>query len=40
MEMFGVEPGKATNICGFNSPEWAISFFGTILHNNVASGVY
>lgn len=25
---------------GANSPEWAISFLGTILHNNVASGVY
>ena len=40
MEAVGVEPRKATNICGFNSPEWSISFFGSILHNNVASGVY
>ena len=28
------------NICGFNSPEWAIAFYGGILHNNVSSGVY
>ncbi len=25
---------------GFNSPEWVISFFGSIYHNNIASGVY
>ena len=31
---------KAVNIMGFNSPEWAIAFFGSILHNNVVSGVY
>ena len=40
MEAIGVEPRKSVNICGFNSPEWAISFFGGILHNNVSSGVY
>lgn len=25
---------------GFNSPEWAVAFFGAIAHNNVVSGVY
>lgn len=25
---------------GYNAPEWAIAFFGTIFANNVASGVY
>lgn len=25
---------------GFNSPEWAIAHFGSLLHNNVVSGVY
>ncbi len=25
---------------GFNSPEWAIAFFGSIFHNNPVSGVY
>ena len=28
------------NIFGYNSPEWAICFFGSIIHNNVVSGVY
>lgn len=25
---------------GFNSPEWAISYYGAMFHNNVVSGVY
>jgi len=25
---------------GFNSPEWAISVMGSVLHNNIFSGVY
>lgn len=36
----GVNERKAVNIMGFNSPEWAISFFGAVLHNNVGTGVY
>lgn len=36
----GVEERKAVNIYGFNSPEWAIAFMGSIMHNNVVSGVY
>ena len=36
----GVDERKAVNIMGFNSPEWAIAFFGSIFHNNVVSGVY
>jgi long-chain-fatty-acid--CoA ligase ACSBG len=36
----GVEERKAVNIMGFNSPEWAIAYHGSIFHNNVVSGVY
>lgn len=25
---------------GFNCPEWAIAFFGSIMHNQCVSGVY
>lgn len=25
---------------GFNAPEWAIAFFGSIFANNIPSGVY
>lgn len=40
MIKLGVEERKAVNIMGNNSPEWAISFYGGILANNVVSGVY
>jgi long-subunit acyl-CoA synthetase (AMP-forming) len=40
LNFIGVNQRKAINICGFNSTEWAISFFGGIMHNNVVSGVY
>jgi len=36
----GVDQRKSVNIMGFNSPEWAISYQGSMLHNNVVSGVY
>lgn len=36
----GVHERKAVNIMGFNAPEWAIAFYGSIFHNNVVSGVY
>ena len=35
-----VDERKAVNIMGFNSPEWAIAYFGSMMHNNVVSGVY
>lgn len=35
-----VDERSCINIMGFNSPEWAISHFGGIMHNNVISGVY
>lgn len=35
-----VDERAVINIMGFNSPEWAISYYGGILHNNVVSGVY
>ena len=25
---------------GFNCPEWAIAYYGSMMHNNVVSGVY
>ena len=28
------------NIIGFNAPEWAIAFFGTMFANCIPSGVY
>lgn len=40
MHYIGIEERKAVNIMGWNSPEWAISFFGSVFHNNVCSGVY
>ena len=36
----GVEHRKTVNIIGFNAPEWAISFFGTLFADCVCSGVY
>jgi long-chain-fatty-acid--CoA ligase ACSBG len=36
----GIDERKAVNIMGFNSPEWAIAYFGAVFHNNVISGVY
>lgn len=36
----GLQERKAINICAFNSPEWAIAFFGATFANCVASGVY
>lgn len=40
LQHLGVTERKAVNIMGWNSPEWAIAFFGGIFHNNVVSGVY
>ena len=40
LRALGVEERKSINIFGYNSPEWAISFWGALLHNNVVSGVY
>ena len=36
----GIEERSAVNIMGYNSPEWAIAYHGSIFHNNVVSGVY
>ena len=35
-----VKERAATNIIGWNSPEWFITFIGTILANNIPAGVY
>jgi long-chain-fatty-acid--CoA ligase ACSBG len=40
LHFIGVDSRKAVNIMGFNSPEWAIAYFGSMMHNNVVSGVY
>lgn len=40
LHFLGVDQRKSVNIMGFNSPEWAISYQGSMLHNNVVSGVY
>ena len=40
LKKLGVEERRAVNIMGFNSPEWAICYYGSIFHNNVVSGVY
>ena len=40
LNSLNVDQRSSVNIMGFNSPEWAISFMGSILHNNVFSGVY
>ena len=36
----GVTSRSAVAIMGFNAPEWAISFIGTILNDNVNTGIY
>ena len=40
LHKLNVDQRKVVNIMGFNSPEWAISCMGSILHNNCVSGVY
>lgn len=35
-----VNQGKSVNIIGFNSPEWAISFYGSIFGNYLPVGIY
>lgn len=35
-----VNERASVNIIGFNAPEWAIAFFGTIMGNFIPSGVY
>jgi long-chain-fatty-acid--CoA ligase ACSBG len=40
MHAIGIRERKSVNIMGHNSPEWVISFIGSITYNCVASGVY
>ena len=35
-----VRERSAVAIMGFNSPEWAIAFMGSIMNNNVNTGIY
>lgn len=36
----GVGERKSVNLIGFNAPEWAIAFFGTMFANCIPTGVY
>lgn len=36
----GIESYRAVNIIGYNSPEWAIAFSGSILGNYLPIGIY
>ena len=40
LHAIGIDSRKTVNIMGFNSPEWAIAYCGSMMHNNVVSGVY
>jgi len=40
LHKIGVDSRKSVNIMGFNCPEWAIAYYGSMMHNNVVSGVY
>lgn len=40
LNKLGVDERSSVNIMGFNTPEWTISCMGSILHNNIFSGVY
>ena len=33
LNALGLDDKKAVNIMGFNSPEWAIALFGSVLNN-------
>lgn len=36
----GLTPYSSVNILGFNSPEWSISFYGSIFGNYLPVGIY
>lgn len=40
MHVVGITERKSINITGYNAPEWAIAFLGSIFANTVCSGVY
>jgi len=40
LHQVGVDERSVVNIMGFNAPEWAIAYFGSIIRNSPASGVY
>lgn len=40
MHQIGIDERSVTNVMGFNAPEWAIAYFGSILRNSPCSGVY
>jgi len=40
MHKLQITERSAVAIMGFNSPEWAFSFMGSLLFNSVATGIY
>lgn len=40
MSSIGITERKSVNITGFNSVEWAISYFGGLFYDCVVTGVY
>jgi len=40
LNKLGVDQRSSVNIMGFNTPELTIACMGSILHNNIFSGVY
>lgn len=40
LHKLNVTSKKSVAIMGFNSPEWVIAFIGTILNNQVNTGIY
>jgi long-chain-fatty-acid--CoA ligase ACSBG len=40
LTFLGINERKCVNVTAFNSPEWCISFIGSLIANCVISGVY
>ena len=40
LDKIGVPKFKSVNVMGFNSPEYAITIYGSIFHGNIFTGVY
>jgi long-chain-fatty-acid--CoA ligase ACSBG len=40
MHKLQINERSAVAIMGFNSPEWAIGFIGSLFYNSVVTGIY
>ena len=40
LHKLGVSARSSVAIMGFNSPQWFFAFIGTVMYNNVATGIY